>query len=194
MVRAVILHRKSGGWGSFFPYRDENKVLKPWREAPLREFCFRFGCVGCGSCTANYLVLWRFVLKAWRVFRSAYFIRQLPFTRFMLKADRVVLTDGQVYENVSVIPGDISLCVVSGEETVDITRESIKLVAYSDPKSAWMIRTLAMGLLLDTFEDVQETLIELEMQAEEVQAYIDELHKADSAEVPPPQNTDNPYE
>lgn len=116
----------------------------------------------------------------------------------MLKADRVVLTDGQIFEDVYVIPGDISLCVVhSGGETIDITRESVKMVAYTDAKSAWMIRTLAMGLLLDTFEEVQETLIELELQAEDVQTYIDTMH-ADAGEPepgataqPPPKS---PYE
>ena len=110
----------------------------------------------------------------------------------MLKADRVVLTDGQIFEDVYVIPGDISLCVVHGAgETLDITRESVKMVAYTDPKSAWMIRTLAMGLLLDTFEDVQETLIELELQAEDVQTYIDALH-ADSNESEPEGAAESP--
>lgn len=116
----------------------------------------------------------------------------------MLKAERVELTDGFVYRDVYVIPGDISLCIVSEGETIDITREAVKLVAYSDPKSAWMIRTLAMGLLLDVFEEVQETLMDLEMVAEDVQDYIDELHKADQADSPeaPETNstTKSPYE
>ena len=113
----------------------------------------------------------------------------------MLRADRVELTDGETYTDVYVIPGDISICVVNGEETLDITRESVKLVAYSEPKSMWMIRTLAMGLLLDTFEDVQETLLDLEMQAEDVEEYLQELHKAETvpSDTPaPPSN--NPYE
>tara|TARA_B100001778_G_C18523965_1_gene600245 strand:- start:782 stop:1123 length:342 start_codon:yes stop_codon:yes gene_type:complete len=113
----------------------------------------------------------------------------------MLKADRVVLTDGETYEDVYVIPGDISICVVNGEETLDITRESVKMVAYSEPKSMWMIRTLAMGLLLDTFEEVQETLVELEMQAEDVEAYLQELHKQETAvDEPVSTQSNNPYE
>ena len=114
----------------------------------------------------------------------------------MLKADRVELTDGQVYTDVYVIPGDISLYIVNDSETLDITRESIKLVAYTDAKSAWMIRTLAMGLLLDTFEEVQETLIHLEMQAEDVEAYIEELHREDQVDIPnePSNESKSPYE
>ena len=106
-----------------------------------------------------------------------------------------MLTDGETYEDVYVIPGDISICVVNGEETLDITRESVKMVAYSEPKSMWMVRTLAMGLLIDTFEDVQETLVELEMQAEDVEAYIQELHKQEtSVDEPVSTQSNNPYE
>ena len=112
----------------------------------------------------------------------------------MLKADRVELTDGQIYTDVYVIPGDISLCIVNDGETLDITRESVKLVAYSDAKSAWMIRTLAMGLLLDVFEEVQETLIHLEMQAEDVESYIEELHREDQVESTESNQTKSPYE
>jgi hypothetical protein len=95
----------------------------------------------------------------------------------VLKADRVVLTDGETFEDVYVIPGDITLVVVlNNGETLDITRECVKMVRYTEQKSMWMVRTLAMGLLLETFEDVQETLLDLELQAEEVQSYIDEMH------------------
>ena len=114
----------------------------------------------------------------------------------MLKAARVVLTDGKVFEDVYVIPGDISLCIVLAEETLDITRECVKMVTYTDLKSSWMIRTMAMGLLLDTFEDVQETLLDLEMQAEEVQSYIESMH-ADATGQPeeaPTTAVKSPYE
>jgi len=116
----------------------------------------------------------------------------------VLKADRVVLTDGDTFEDVYVIPGDISLVVVlSSGETLDITRECVKMVRYTEQKSMWMIRTLAMGLLLETFEDVQETLLDLELQAEEVQNYIDEMHTETVAEAPNPvvpQTEKSPYE
>lgn len=112
----------------------------------------------------------------------------------MLKAARVVLTDGEVYEDVYVIPGDISLCIVQAEETIDITRESVKMVTYTDLKSMWMIRTLAMGLLLDTFEEVQETLLDLEMQAEEVQSYIDEMHAEAAGQPEEAPKPKSPYE
>ncbi len=117
----------------------------------------------------------------------------------MLKADRVVLTDGEIFEDVHVIPGDISVVVVlSSGETLDITRESVKLVSYTDDKSSWMVRTLAMGLLLETFEETQETLIDLELQAQEVSAYMEEMHKeaVGDAESTPTVAQDNksPYE
>ncbi len=119
----------------------------------------------------------------------------------MLKAEQVILIDGETYDDVYVIPGDISLVVVlSHGETLDITRECIKLVRYSDPKSQWMIRTLSMGLLLETFEDVQETLLDLELQAEEVQEYIEQMHTETMEEEKPPQEqssspkASNPYE
>ena len=112
----------------------------------------------------------------------------------MLKADRVVLTDGEIYTDVWVIPGDISICVVTDEETLDITRESVRMVTYTDPKAQYMIKTMAMGLLLDTFEEVQETLIDLEITAETVQSYIDELHDDSDTSVEQPKQTTNPYE
>ena len=142
-----------------------------------------------------------YTLQAWRVNCWDWFIRQRPLTWFVLKADRVVLTDGEIFEDVYVIPGDITLVVVLGSgETLDITRESVKMVSYTEEKSMWMIRTLAMGLLLETFEDVQETLLDLELQAQEVQTYIDEMHKetvgennATSPESPNEQ-TKSPYD
>lgn len=117
----------------------------------------------------------------------------------MLKADRVVLTDGEIFEDVHVIPGDISVVVVLGSgETLDITRESVKMVSYTDGKSSWMVRTLAMGLLLETFEETQETLMDLELQAQEVSAYMEEMHKeavADAENTPnPPKENKSPYE
>lgn len=113
----------------------------------------------------------------------------------MLKAARVVLVDGEIYEDVYVIPGDISLCIVLAEETLDITRESVKMVTYTDLKSSWMIRTMAMGLLLDTFEEVQETLLDLEMQAEEVQSYIEAMHADATGQAEaPPAKAKSPYE
>tara|TARA_B100001175_G_scaffold281717_1_gene260276 strand:+ start:1056 stop:1409 length:354 start_codon:yes stop_codon:yes gene_type:complete len=117
----------------------------------------------------------------------------------VLKADRVVLTDGELFEDVHVIPGDISVVVVlSSGETLDVTRESVKLVAYTDAKSSWMVRTLAMGLLLETFEETQETLIDLELQAQEVSAYMEEMHKeaVGEPESTPTssQETKSPYE
>jgi|TARA_B100001094_G_scaffold21762_1_gene18398 hypothetical protein len=106
----------------------------------------------------------------------------------VLKAEQVLLTDGVSFENVWVVPGDISIHVVTPDgATLDITREQVKWVKYTDEVAQWMTRTLAMGLMVDTFEDVQEILEDLEVRANEVQDYIRNLHEGmneESNEVP----------
>ena len=63
-----------------------------------------------------------------------------------------------------------------------------------------MTRTLAMGLMVDTFEDVQEILEDLEIRANEVQEYVRNIHEGMNedgsvpAEEPRPTGTKSPYE
>ena len=120
----------------------------------------------------------------------------------MLKAEQVLLIDGESFDNVWVVPGDISIHVDTHEgATLDITREQVKWVKYTDEVAQWMTRTLAMGLMVDTFEDVQEILEDLEIRANEVQEYVKNIHEGmnedgnePSQQEPQPTGTKSPYE
>lgn len=85
--------------------------------------------------------------------------------------------------------------------TLDITREQVKWVKYTDDVAQWMTRTLAMGLMVDTFEDVQEILEDLEIRANEVQEYVKNIHEGmnedgneQPQQEPQPTGTKSPYE
>ncbi len=89
------------------------------------------------------------------------FKRLAHFTRFMLKAKEVVLTDGTIYRDVVVLPYENS-CLIdivndAGEAVLrEIQNEKIKHIDYKDEQSVYFVRGLALAELAMSVDEMQE--------------------------------------